>query len=686
LTPGRAGFTLKAPVERGSVDPGGALDPEVLAMRPVNVLGIWMSLVVAWAGVLDPLSGASRTGGDSTNALRSAVHDGDVPAVQALLDGGADVNAKDETGTTVLMLAALNADAGIMKLLLSKGADVSAQNKSGASALLWALPDEDKVKLLLDHGAKFPDGAVFAAAAISGGSRTLKLLADKGANLRVSKAGFTPLMAATRGGDLDTFRLLIAQGADVGARTKSGYTALYGAASWPESAAIVSLLLDKGADPKTRLETSGLAADVFTPVMAAVMRGDTESLKRFLDAGADVNVQGGDFGRTALLMAATTGREDVVQLLLNKGANPSARDHGGNTPLGWARKRGETSVVKLLEKASGKEPLAGDQGEGVDPPRLHKALDANSVKRAVAKSLPLLQKSGAAFSNQRGCVSCHHQSLVAMAVGLARQRGFDVDQRLADEERARVLSTLQRSREQILLGSGVTDELVPAYALVALAAEQQKTNMTTDALVHFLVLRQRQDGSWRTPTYRPPQDASDITFTALAARGLRLFAPKGRHKDVEGRLGRARDWLAGAKPQETEDKTFHLLGLAWTGAEPRHLRQAALVFLQEQRSDGGWAQLPTLKSDAYATGQVLVALHESGELAIDHQAYRRGVEFLLKTQLADGSWFVRTRSFPLQPHVDTDFPHGRSQFISLAATSWATMALSLTAAPARPKE
>ncbi len=54
------------------------------------------------------------------------------------------------------------------------------------------------------------------------------------------------------------------------------------------------------------------------------------------------------------------------------------------------------------------------------------------------------------------------------------------------------------------------------------------------------------------------------------------------------------------------------------------------------------------------------------------------VEGLLRTQLADGSWFVPTRSFPLQPHVETDFPHGPSQFISVAATSWATMALAMT--------
>jgi hypothetical protein len=60
---------------------------------------------------------------------------------------------------------------------------------------------------------------------------------------------------------------------------------------------------------------------------------------------------------------------------------------------------------------------------------------------------------------------------------------------------------------------------------------------------------------------------------------------------------------------------------------------------------------------------------------VDHAAYRRGVEFLLRTQLADGSWFVASRSFPLVEYSTSGFPHGRSQFISAAATCWATMAL-----------
>ena len=62
-----------------------------------------------------------------------------------------------------------------------------------------------------------------------------------------------------------------------------------------------------------------------------------------------------------------------------------------------------------------------------------------------------------------------------------------------------------------------------------------------------------------------------------------------------------------------------------------------------------------------------------------HPAYKRGVQFLLKTQAADGSWYVRRRAVALQPHFEAGFPYGKDQFISAAATNWATMALAFAA-------
>jgi hypothetical protein len=88
-----------------------------------------------------------------------------------------------------------------------------------------------------------------------------------------------------------------------------------------------------------------------------------------------------------------------------------------------------------------------------------------------------------------------------------------------------------------------------------------------------------------------------------------------------------------------------------------------------QRADGGWGQTKALASDAYATGQAVVALKAAG------LSNARGAEFLMKSQLADGSWHVQSRTQPLQPYFDSEFPHGADQFISAAASNWAAMAL-----------
>ena len=62
-------------------------------------------------------------------------------------------------------------------------------------------------------------------------------------------------------------------------------------------------------------------------------------------------------------------------------------------------------------------------------------------------------------------------------------------------------------------------------------------------------------------------------------------------------------------------------------------------------------------------------------MATTSPTYRRGAAFLLNAQLGDGSWYVRTRTLPVQRYFDSDFPHGTDQFIATAATHWATMAL-----------
>ena len=97
-------------------------------------------------------------------------------------------------------------------------------------------------------------------------------------------------------------------------------------------------------------------------------------------------------------------------------------------------------------------------------------------------------------------------------------------------------------------------------------------------------------------------------------------------------------------------------------------------------ADGGWAQTTLLDSDAYATGQALLAIAMAQPGAATEQKFQRGIRYLLNTQLEDGSWYVQSRAPSIQPYFESDFPHGYDQFISAAATNWAALAL-LTAIP-----
>ena len=59
----------------------------------------------------------------------------------------------------------------------------------------------------------------------------------------------------------------------------------------------------------------------------------------------------------------------------------------------------------------------------------------------------------------------------------------------------------------------------------------------------------------------------------------------------------------------------------------------------------------------------------------DAPAYRKAVRYLVRAQTAEGAWLVTTRSRPVQVFFDNGDPGGKSQFISMAATNWALLAL-----------
>lgn len=612
--------------------------------------------------------------------LLRAVRGGDTAGAGALLRRGASAKACDAEGTTALMYAAVYGDFDLPDALLAGGADVKSKNRAGATALVWAVGDPRKVERLLQAGAEV--------------------------NVR-SNAGFTPLnMAAASDGTLESVKLVLNHGAEVNASSNSGFTALMGAAG-EDSSEAVSLLIEKGADARAKGRVG------WTARHSAAMTGKAERLRSLLDHGADVNATEMASGRTPLLWAAASGDADAVRLLLERGAKPNvcgkrekdtplmraaargtgdagavkvllarradplARDEGNRTPLDWALFQGDDNAAGAIRAADKNAAPAT-----APPPAIKTVGEANTVAAALARSLPLLQRAGPDFmaSSSERCISCHHQSLPAMAIGLARERGLKIDAKLEREQAAETLEVVAPRRELYLQGFGVVDRLDPGYWLAGVADAGRPADGTIEALVHYLTLKQSADGHWQPGLYRPPMVGSEFTTTALSLRALQRFGPKGRAAEITKRIERARDWLRKASPKTTEDRVFHLLGLAWSGADAETIRKSTADLVALQRDDGGWAQLKSLGTDAYATGQVLYALNQGGGLAVTDPAYQKGVKYLLRAQCEDGSWFVQSRSMPVQPFFESGFPHGKSQFISCAATCWATMALTLTVA------
>jgi hypothetical protein len=296
------------------------------------------------------------------------------------------------------------------------------------------------------------------------------------------------------------------------------------------------------------------------------------------------------------------------------------------------------------------------------------------VKESAEKAIALLLKSGPQFVKVSGCYSCHNQSLPQMAYSVARTRGYAVEKAPAEYNVKAVVALFKPYIPELLKGTpAIPDPAISvSYALVGLAAENYQPDETTAAMAHLVSLQQLPDGSFGAFPARPPIESSLVSATALSLRSLQVYG-----KDSEPAVRKAAALLATVKPRTTEERAMQLLGLAWADGDVAAILEGAKDLLAEQRADGGWSPLPALETDAYATGQAMVALMTAGQIVTSDPAWQRAQAYLLRTQLEDGSWLVRTRSFPFQPYKESGFPHGKNQWISSTGTSWAVWALSL---------
>jgi N-acyl-D-amino-acid deacylase len=306
-----------------------------------------------------------------------------------------------------------------------------------------------------------------------------------------------------------------------------------------------------------------------------------------------------------------------------------------------------------------------------------------AVKAAVVKALQRIEKGLSNYPKHRQCFSCHHQAMGVIAMAAAQKHGFEVEAELIQKQVDFSLKTF-RNRSTIAKGRGVGgDSTSVVYVLHMFAAVERPGDDTSAALVEYLLVKQRQDGSWPIAPFgdRPPTMGSLFTNVGLAMAVLNKYSPakdaagaESLQKRIDAALDSGRLWLLANKPVSTEDKVFHLRGLVDAGADAKLIEAARDRLVVDQREDGAWGQLAHMSGDAYATATALVTLRRAG-LATTNKAHQKGVQYLIDSQLDDGAWFVQTRSKPLQKFFDNGDHGGKSQFISFAATNWAVLAL-----------
>jgi ankyrin repeat protein len=316
-------------------------------------------------------------------------------------------------------------------------------------------------------------------------------------------------------------------------------------------------------------------------------------------------------------------------------------------------------------------------------------LKADATKAAV-RAIARLQASQKRWSSEQSCGSCHHQFLPALAFRDARTHGIPFDERIAHADAVQAFSSFADLDRALQHAHVVDPGIGEAYSLVAADAAGVRPSLVTAVYARLLAQRQKPDGHWITFDERPPQSYSVFTATALAARAIGLYAHPSLKADARRRMDHARAWLTSHDPHDTEERTFQLLGLFWTGADAATLHERARELLRWQQPDGGWNSLDGRSSDAYSTGEALVALHDAGGIAVSdsasRSAWRRGIEFLLKTQAQDGTWHVASRLYPPAPlspdYFESGYPYGHDQFLSALGASWAVMALARVLSPA----
>lgn len=300
------------------------------------------------------------------------------------------------------------------------------------------------------------------------------------------------------------------------------------------------------------------------------------------------------------------------------------------------------------------------------------------IVAAVERGVALIEKGARNYPTQRQCFACHHQTLPLLATGEAHAARVKTDEALPATLVAFTAESFRSQLDDLKAGENIGGKgLTVGYGLWTMRLADTKPDEVTETMVTYLLKTQEPDGHWEVHSVRPPAEESLIICTVIAASGVQHYAAPVQRENAAAAVNKARMWIASSACTSQEDKIARLWGLKLLGGSNEEISMARQIVLAAQRADGGWGQTSEMESDAYATGSTLFVLLEAG-VAPGDLKLQCAIEFLLKSQLDDGSWHVKTRAKPVQKFFDNGDPHGKDQFISIAGTCWAVAALART--------